>query len=91
MLYLVVYDIADPRRLRRVARLCEDYGERIQWSVFACRLDPLRLDRLWTEMEGIIHAKEDRVFCYPVDAASERKALSLGRDTLPEYRSFQIF
>jgi CRISPR-associated protein Cas2 len=32
--YLVAYDIADPRRLRKVARACEDFGMRRQFSVF---------------------------------------------------------
>ena len=36
--YLLVYDIADPRRLRRVCTLMEDHGERLQYSVFLCDL-----------------------------------------------------
>src|SRR5262249_45290349 len=36
--YLVCYDIANPKRLRKVAMTCEDFGRRKQYSVFLCRL-----------------------------------------------------
>ena len=50
MLVLVAYDVstetkAGQKRLRRVARLCEDYGQRVQFSVFECLIDPGQ----WTE------------------------------------------
>jgi CRISPR-associated protein Cas2 len=35
-LWIAAYDIADPDRLRTVASLCEDYGRRLQQSVFLC-------------------------------------------------------
>jgi CRISPR-associated protein Cas2 len=45
MMVLVTYDVstrdeAGERRLRRVARLCENYGQRVQNSVFECLVDP---------------------------------------------------
>ena len=45
MLMLVTYDVstsdaAGRRRLRRVARVCEDFGQRVQYSVFECQVDP---------------------------------------------------
>ena len=41
--YLVAYDISDPKRLRKVATVCEDFGYRKQYSVFLCRLSRYRL------------------------------------------------
>ena len=41
--YLVAYDIANPKRLRKVATACEDFGSRRQYSVFACRLTAARV------------------------------------------------
>jgi hypothetical protein len=38
MLHLVAYDISDPKRLSRVARVCKDYGIRVEYSVFECDL-----------------------------------------------------
>lgn len=45
MLMLITYDVstettAGRRRLRRVSRLCRDYGQRVQYSVFECQVDP---------------------------------------------------
>ena len=50
---LVSYDVATAdkagqRRLRRVAKTCLDYGQRVQNSVFECLVDPAQ----WTEMKG---------------------------------------
>jgi len=48
MMVLVSYDVAmnetGPKRLRRVARACKDYGQRVQFSVFECNVDPAQ----WT-------------------------------------------
>ena len=44
--YLVAYDICDPKRLRKVAHTCEDFGFRRQYSVFMCRLSAKDLVRL---------------------------------------------
>lgn len=53
MLVLITYDVSvatqgGARRLRRVARICEDYGQRVQFSVFECEIDPA----LWTHMRS---------------------------------------
>ena len=46
MRWIVLYDIRNPRRLRRVARLMEGYGQRVQHSVFECDLGEAELNRL---------------------------------------------
>jgi CRISPR-associated protein Cas2 len=46
--HLVAYDVRDDVRLRRVAKLLEGYGERVQYSVFRCRLsERTRSELLW--------------------------------------------
>lgn len=47
MLVVVSYDVSTvaedgQRRLRRVAKVCKDYGQRVQFSVFECEVDPAR-------------------------------------------------
>ena len=75
MLILVTYDVstvdkAGMRRLRRVAKACEDYGTRVQKSVFECQVghkEWARLrDRLLTESK----ADEDSLRFYFLDEAS---------------------
>ena len=45
-LWVVAYDSPNTRRRRKLAKLLEGYGERLQWSVFECRLQPHQLQRL---------------------------------------------
>lgn len=78
MLYLVAYDIADSTRLRKTATICEDYGFRIEYSVFECRLSAERLEKLKRELEAIIAPKEDAIIIYPVCSECEKKAQRLG-------------
>ncbi|MCL2298467.1 MAG: CRISPR-associated endonuclease Cas2 [Proteobacteria bacterium] len=52
MMVLVSYDVATgetdgARRLRRVARACQDYGQRVQYSVFEIEVDPAQ----WTQLK----------------------------------------
>ena len=59
--YLVSYDICHPRRLRRVARALEGFGVRLQYSVFECPLDAMRLAKLKAELQELVNHEEDQV------------------------------
>ncbi|HBT97186.1 MAG TPA: CRISPR-associated endonuclease Cas2 [Desulfobulbaceae bacterium] len=59
--YLVCYDIADEKRLRRVARILKEYGRRLQYSVFECLLADTALDHLKANLAKAIDADEDQV------------------------------
>ena len=59
--YLVSYDIANAKRLRRVAKTLESYGTRLQYSVFECPLDDLRLAQARSALAEIINADHDQV------------------------------
>ena len=59
--YLISYDIADPSRLRRVARIMEGFGYRVQFSVFQCTLDDTRLEQLKAAIAPVINSDEDQV------------------------------
>ncbi|QTN33657.1 CRISPR-associated endonuclease Cas2 [Akkermansiaceae bacterium] len=59
--YLVSYDIANPKRLRQVAKTCESFGSRIQYSVFECPLDDLRLANLRAALHILINHDEDQI------------------------------
>ena len=64
MFFLIAYDIAQPKRLRRVAKLTEEYGTRVQRSVFECRLSQPQLNSLLREVKALIERKEDKVQVY---------------------------
>jgi CRISPR-associated protein Cas2 len=81
-LYIVTYDIADPKRWRRVFRVMEGHGEWLQLSVFQCRLSPRRHAELVALLDGIIHHRDDHVLFLdlgPADLVTPR-VVSLGKD-----------
>lgn len=78
MLSLIAYDIADSRRLSRVARICADYGVRVQYSLFECRLEEDELDTLWRRLLKEIDEREDRLVAYKIDARCARDTLTAG-------------
>ena len=60
MLMLVTYDVATHdaegrRRLRRIARHCQNYGQRVQYSVFECQVDPAQ----WTTLRALLVTEMD--------------------------------
>jgi CRISPR-associated protein Cas2 len=66
---LVTYDVstesAEGRsRLRRVAKVCEAYGQRVQKSVFECIVNSMELELLVHELTSIIDLKEDSLRIY---------------------------
>lgn len=63
--HLVCYDIRDDARLRHVRRLLEGYGERVQYSVFRCRLTPKEEQRLRWDLSRLA-AKEDAWLVVPL-------------------------
>ncbi|MGI8740543.1 MAG: CRISPR-associated endonuclease Cas2 [Gammaproteobacteria bacterium] len=81
-LYIVAYDIADPKRWRRVFRLMNGYGEWLQLSVFQCRLSRKRHAELIALLDGIIHHKNDHVISMDIGPADtvRPRVVSLGKE-----------
>ena len=73
--YLVSYDITNPRRLRRVARTLEGFGTRLQYSVFECSLDNLRLAELKSQLQPIVNHSEDQVLFVSLGPSSGNPTL----------------
>jgi CRISPR-associated protein Cas2 len=78
MLTIVAYDIADPKRLAKVAKACEDFGIRVQYSIFECHLDEDGQNDLWLRLLDIIDEEEDRVVAYRLDTRSAKETLTAG-------------
>jgi len=77
--YLVAYDICDPKRLHKVAKTCEDFGFRRQYSVFLCRLSAADLVRLKSRLYDIIDLNEDQVLFIPLCHRCAEGIEALGR------------
>lgn len=59
--YLVCYDIADAKRLRRVFKTMRGFGDAMQYSVFRCALTAQERALMIEALQGAFHAKEDRL------------------------------
>lgn len=85
MLILVTYDVstvekAGRRRLRRVAQACEDYGVRVQKSVFECQVGQTEWVQLRARLLREIEAKEDSLRFYYLDETAKQKIEHHGVD-----------
>jgi len=83
MLMLVTYDVstesgAGRRRLRRVARACLDYGQRVQNSVFECEVDPAQWTTLKARLISEIDPAEDSLRFYRLGAEGKRRVEHIG-------------
>ena len=83
MMVLVSYDVMvtsqdGPKRLRHVAKACTNYGQRVQYSVFECVVDPAQWTRLKNTLESIIDPKIDSLRYYYLGANYKRKVEHVG-------------
>ena len=83
MLRLVAYDIANPKRLREVAKVCEDYGIRIEKSVFECDLSETHFKAFWREINEYIQPEEDALSSYSICKSCIKEVKSAGTIVRP--------
>jgi CRISPR-associated protein Cas2 len=83
LLVLVTYDVSvaeagGKRRLRRVAKACQDYGQRVQFSVFEIEVDPAQWAALKATLEGVIDPAQDSLRYYYLGANWRRRIEHVG-------------
>lgn len=83
MLVLVSYDVSttDPggtRRLNRVAKACQDYGQRVQYSVFECIVDPAQWAVLKQRLIDEINEEKDSLRFYYLGANWRHRVEHIG-------------
>lgn len=83
MLVLVTYDVSvsdvgGARRLRRVAKACLDFGQRVQQSVFEIEVDPAQWTLLKARLEGVIDPARDSLRYYYLGANWKRRIEHVG-------------
>ena len=79
--YLVCYDIADDKRLRKVFNICRNFGDHLQFSVFECDLSPSEKIALESGLGDIIDHDEDQVLFVhlgPTEGRGGRMITALG-------------
>lgn len=76
MLIIVTYDVSTEspdgrRRLRRVAKVCESIGQRVQKSVFECQINQMQFEQLERRLLSEIDAQEDSLRFYRITEPTE--------------------
>lgn len=89
MLVLVTYDVClvqpgGARRLRRVAKACQDYGQRVQFSVFEIEVDPAQWAALKAKLESLIDREQDSVRYYYLGSNWRRRVEHVGAKAVPD-------
>ncbi|WP_137123580.1 CRISPR-associated endonuclease Cas2 [Segeticoccus rhizosphaerae] len=77
--YLIAYDIANPKRLRRVCKVMEAYGDRLQYSVFISDVSPSELIHARAEVEEEMLMTEDSVVIVDLGEVADARFIFLGR------------
>ncbi len=82
MLVLVSYDVAQDengkRRLRKVAKTCQNFGQRVQYSVFECLVEPAQWTMLKQQLLALIHPDYDSLRFYYLGANWKRHVEHIG-------------
>jgi CRISPR-associated protein Cas2 len=82
MVYVVIsYDITDDGTRNKVANVLKDYGKRVQYSVFECRLDPKTFETLITRLRPFAEG-DDSIRVYQICEACLKKVIILGSGEL---------
>ncbi len=95
MLILVTYDIGNQKeggakRLRRVARACLNYGQRVQFSVFEIEVDPSQWVKLKSRLENEIDPKIDSLRYYYLGANWKRRVEHVGAKPAQDFHATLI-
>ncbi len=88
MFVIVSYDVSTEdggqRRLRRVAKACQDYGQRVQYSIFECMVDPAQWTFLRERLVSEIDPEKDSLRFYYLGSNWKRRVEHVGVRKSPE-------
>lgn len=91
MLHVICFDISGDKARRKVVNMLLDLGNRVQESVFECRIaDASRLEKLLREIDALIDPDTDSVRCYPLSAAAIKQFAMRGAGEPPSNKWYGI-
>lgn len=83
MMMLISYDVArdekGEKRLRHISKICENYGQRVQYSVFECLVNPAQWIELKSKLLKEMNPNYDSLRFYSLGANWERKVEHFGQ------------
>lgn len=86
MYILITYDVdtiseMGQKRLRQVARICKDYGQRVQNSVFECEVTEVQYVKLKDALSAVMEKSLDSIRFYHLNKNENRRVETIGRET----------
>ncbi len=93
---LVAYDVSTEtrdgrRRLRRVAIVCKDFGQRVQYSVFECKVNEDQYESLKARLLDVMNGDEDSLRIYRLRSPREETIECYERDSYVSYNDPLVF
>ncbi len=79
------------RRLRRVAKVCEAYGQRVQWSVFECSVNGVQFEAFVSRLADLIAPGRDSLRIYRLHGERAESVRVLGLDRYVDFRKPLLF
>lgn len=90
MFYVVSYDITDDPRRTKIANILEDFGDRVQYSVFECILDQGLLEKMISRLEKVVKEDEDSVRVYALCGNCEKVIKVIGQGEVTKEEKYYI-
>ena len=87
---IAMYDIADPKRLKKVEKTMRRFGYRVQKSVFECKLKQSSIEEMKKAVSDIMNLAEDSFRIYPLLTESREKQTIIGLGTIPDFPEIQV-
>lgn len=96
MYILITYDVSTKdkngaKRLRQVAKYCQNYGQRIQNSVFKCKIENYMLPSIENDLKNLMDLKKDNIKIFKLGKNIDSKIISLGKNTEYDIEDTLIF
>ena len=90
MFYIVSYDIPDTPRRTKIAKILDDFGDRVQYSVFECLLDQDLLAKMIDRLEKVVKLDEDSVRVYALCGNCEKVIKVIGQGEVTREEKYYI-
>ena len=90
MFYIVSYDIPDTPRRTKIAKILEDFGDRVQYSVFECLLEKELLEKMIDRLEKVVQEEEDSIRVYALCGNCEKGIKVIGQGEVTKEKKYYI-
>ena len=90
-LWVVSYDIADSKRLRKAASICLDHGARQQHSVYECFLTNERFLKFFLKISSCLDPEKDSLVAYPIHGSQIESIQAFGQAKMPKLYKQMVF